>query len=81
MTFAYKTSNMYRLTKEEQKKLLRNAITSKYEKANSNIKDEINKKGKEIVKNEEVLHDLSLKKVIVFSHSEIIKRTSKTTQQ
>ena len=39
MTFADKTSNMYRLTKEKHNKLLRNAITSKYEKTNTKIKE------------------------------------------
>ena len=38
MTFADKTSNMYRLTKEEHNKLLRNAITSKYKKTKKKSK-------------------------------------------
>ena len=38
MTFADKTSNMYRLTKEQYDKLIMNSITSTYKKANSNIK-------------------------------------------
>ena len=42
MAFADKTSNMYRLTKEEHKKLLWNAVTSKYKKAKTKIKDKIN---------------------------------------
>ena len=42
MASADKTSNMYRLTKEEHNKLLWNVITSKYKKANTKIKDEIN---------------------------------------
>ena len=58
MTFADKTSNMYQLTKEEHNKLLRNAITSKYKKTNTKIKDKINKEGKEILKNKEALHRL-----------------------
>ena len=45
-----KTSNMYRITKEEYNKRRRNAITSNYKKANENIKKRINEKGKEIVK-------------------------------
>ena len=57
MTFADKTSNMYRLTKEKHNKLW-NAITSKYKKTNTKIKDKINKKGKEILKNKEALHRL-----------------------
>ena len=60
MTFADKTSNMYQLTKEEHNKLLRNAITSKYKKTNTKIKDKINKKGKEILKNKDALHRLDI---------------------
>ena len=40
---------MYRITKEEHKKMRRNAITSVYQKDNENIKKRINEKGKEIV--------------------------------
>ena len=50
LTPAEKTSNMYRISKEEYNKMRRNAITSTYKKANENIKKRINKKGKEIVK-------------------------------
>ena len=41
-------------------KLLRNAITSKYKKTNTKIKDKINKKEKEILKNKEALHRLDI---------------------
>ena len=52
---------MCRLTKEKHnEKLLRNAINSKYKKTNTKIKDEINKKGKEILKNKEVLQRLDI---------------------
>ena len=62
MTFADKTSIMYRLAKEEYKKLLRNAIASKYKKTNTKIKDKINKKGKETLKNSFfALHLLNIK--------------------
>ena len=37
LTPADKTSNMYRLTKEEYNKLCRNAITSTYKKANRKL--------------------------------------------
>ena len=60
MTFPDKTSTMYRLTKEEYNKLLRNAVTSKYKKTNTKIKDKINKKGKEILKNKEALQRLDI---------------------
>ena len=38
VTFVDKTSNTYRLTKEQHDKLIMNSITSTYKKANSNIK-------------------------------------------
>ena len=50
LTPAGKTSNMYKVTKEEYNKMHRNTITSTYKKANENIKKRINEKGKEIVK-------------------------------
>ena len=46
ITFADKTSNMYQLTKEEHDKLSQNAITSKYKKTNTKIKNRIKKKKK-----------------------------------
>ena len=77
MIFGDKTSNMYRLTKGEHNKLLRNAFTSKYKKTNTKTKDEINKKGKEILKKEKPYTDL----ILMFSLLRVIKKTSKTTQQ
>ena len=50
LTPADKTSNMYRITKEEYDKMRRNAVTSTYKKANENSKKRINEKGKEVVK-------------------------------
>ena len=41
ITFADKTSNMCQLTKEEHDKLSQNAITSKYKKTNTKIKNRI----------------------------------------
>ena len=67
MTSVDKTSNMYRLTKEEHNKLLQNAIISKNKKTNKKMKDKINKKGKAILKNKEALQRLDInKKVIAF---------------
>lgn len=60
MTFADKTTNMYRLTKEEHEKLLTNAITSKYKKTNDKIKENINKKGKELFKGKNILNRLEI---------------------
>ena len=50
LTPAGKTSDMYRISKEEYNKMRRNAIASTYKKVNENIKKRINKKGKEMVK-------------------------------
>ncbi|XP_065658434.1 uncharacterized protein LOC136082943 [Hydra vulgaris] len=50
---ADKTSNMYKLSKEQYNKLLTNAITATYKKANPKLKDQIIKKGKNILSNHE----------------------------
>ena len=50
LTPADKTSDMYRLAKEEYNKMRRTAIMSTYKKVNGNIKKRINEKRKEIVK-------------------------------
>ena len=42
LTAADKTSNMYRLSKEEYSNLLKNAITSKYKKTEKDIAKNIN---------------------------------------
>ena len=42
MTFADKTTNIYRLTREEYDKILNDSITATYKKANNNIKKKIN---------------------------------------
>ena len=60
MTYANRASNIYRLTKEEHNKSIRTTVTSNYKKTNAKIKDKINKKGKEILKNKEVLSPLDV---------------------
>ena len=45
LTAADKTSNMYRLSKEEYLNLLQNAITSKYKKTDTHTTTNINKEG------------------------------------
>ena len=55
MIFADKTSNMYRLTKEQYDKLIMNSITSTYKNTNSNIKKQINKAGKNVMRDKEVI--------------------------
>ena len=59
LTFADKTSNMYRLSKE-QHELLTNAVTSNYKKANNSIKKKINMAGKQILKNNEILNRIEI---------------------
>ena len=55
MTFADKTSNMYRLTKEEYDQLIMNSITSTYKKSNNNIKKQINMAGKNLMRDKEII--------------------------
>ena len=62
MTFADRTSNMYRLTKEQYDKLIMNSITCTYKKANSNIKKQINKAGKNLMKYKEVIERMETNK-------------------
>lgn len=50
LTFADKTSNIYKPSKEQHNKLLNNAVTSTYKKMNNNLERKINKIGKSIVK-------------------------------
>ena len=49
MTHTDKSSNMYRLKKDEHKKLIFNSITTSYKKGRNNIKNRINAIGKEIM--------------------------------
>jgi hypothetical protein len=56
LTPADKTSNMYRLSKEEYERLKTNAITSKYKKASPKIKDKIEKAGVKFAKDKGVFN-------------------------
>ena len=60
LTSADKTSNMYRLSKEEHEELLANAVTSNYKKASNSIKKKIYMRGKEILKNNEILNGIEI---------------------
>ena len=53
--------------KEEHNKLLQNAITLKYKKTNTKIKEKINKKGRDFEEQKLYTDSISIKKVIVFS--------------
>ena len=60
LTSADKTSNMYRLSKEEHDELLANAVTSNYKKVNNSINKKINMTGKQILKNTEILNRIDI---------------------
>ena len=55
LTPADKTTNLYRLTKEEYEQLKSNAITATYKKGNRKIKEKIDKNGLKFAKNAGVL--------------------------
>ena len=46
LTFADKTSNLYKLKREQYKKMLNDSITTTYKKATNNIQNKINTDGK-----------------------------------
>ena len=54
LTFADKTTNLYKLTKEDHNKLLRNAVTTTYKKVNKNIHHKINSDGSSIMKKKSI---------------------------
>ena len=55
LTFADKTRNIYRLTREEYEKILNDSIRATYKKASHNIKNKINTGGKQVLHNNKVL--------------------------
>ena len=50
-----KTSNVYKVPKEQYGKLVNNAITESYKKISKKAQNQINNKGKNILKNKEVI--------------------------
>ena len=60
LTPADKTSNMYRLNKNNYQNLLRNAITTTYKKANKNIVTKINKEAIKFAKQADVLDKIEI---------------------
>ena len=55
LTFSDKTSNVYKVPKEQYEKLLSNAITTSYKKVSKKTQDHINNQGKNILKKMEVI--------------------------
>ena len=60
LTLADKTSNMYRLNKNDYQNLLKNAITTTYKKANKNIGTIINKEGIKFAKQADILDKIEI---------------------
>ena len=60
LTPADKTSNIYRLHKNDYQNLLRNAITTSYKKANKNIGTKINKEGIKFAKQANILDKIEI---------------------
>ena len=55
-----KTSNMYKLSKEDYNHLLTNAITTTYKKADTKLKDKIYKEGKDVLRNHDVYDKIKI---------------------
>ena len=56
LTFADKTSNLYKFKKEQYQKMLSNSITTTYKKASDNIHNKINTDGKKLMKDKDILN-------------------------
>ena len=56
LTFADKTSNLYKLKKEQHQKMLNDSITTTYKKPSDNIHNKINTDGKKLMKDKDVLN-------------------------
>ena len=55
LTFADKTSNVYKVPKEQYQKIGNNAITTSYKKVSKKTHEQINNQGKNILKHKEVI--------------------------
>ena len=54
MTFTDKTTNIYRLTREQYEKILNDSTTATHKKASNHIKKKINAAGKQVLHNNKV---------------------------
>ena len=61
LTFADKTSNIYRLEKEEYRRLLQNAVTATYEKFDKETERRINCEGIKYTKEANILDKVQVK--------------------
>ena len=55
MTFTNKTTNIYRLTREDYEKIVNDSITATYKNASNNIRKKINAAGKQVLRYHKVL--------------------------
>ena len=58
LTFAVKTSYLYKLTKEQYQKMLSDSTTSPYKKVSINIRNKINMDAKKLMKGKDICKDI-----------------------
>ena len=58
LTLVDKASNLYKLKKEQYKKMLNDSITTIYKKASNNIHNKINTVGKKLMKDKDILNQM-----------------------
>ena len=58
LTFVKDTTNLYKLEKEEYKKLLKDSIITIYKKVNKNINKQINLEEKNIIKDKTIANKI-----------------------
>ena len=68
LTFVKDTTNLYKLEKEEYKKLLKDSIITIYKKVNKNINKQINLEDKNIIKDKTIAN-----KILVNEQNECFK--------
>ena len=76
LTPADKTSNLYRLNKNDYQNLLTNAITTTYQKASKNTGTKINKEGIKFAKQGDILDKIEM---IGTGNSFVTLKTTKKT--
>ena len=82
-TPADKTSNIYKITKEQYSHLLNNAVTSTYKKSNKNVALQVNEQGKKYAKDKGILNKMEVNGtsecfITLKDHKEIFVNNPKT---
>ena len=65
LTTSDKTSNVYKLNKDDYQNLLRNAITTTSKKANRSIGTKINKEGIKFTKQADILDKIEINRTLL----------------